>query len=225
MPQMKISLSIIACILTLFVNGQETTTFNVTLKGWNGDGRQIPLMLDTVFLNESRNKTGKIYTNVTSWDSSFVIPGVPVGKYWLQFSNQHFIVFPFPIVVCSRCDNSFPLIASPKEPGIDNTVFQMIEVSPGYNGDRKALSKDFQRSLSKAEKKKLKQSGDFTVHFYLTKQGAISDPSFVPVDLPTEIKNIVNKGLETVKDWMPAQRNGWVVDFDYTLDKATLLNK
>lgn len=153
-----------------------------------------------------------------------MIDDVPIGKYWLQFSIKDYIIFPFPIVVCSKCDNNFPLVASPKEPRSDNTVFQMIEVSPSYFGDNKALAKDFKRSLSKTEKKLVKQSRDFSVRFYLTKQGVVSDPTFIPADLPTEVKAVVTKGLTTVRDWRPAQRNGWDVDFEHVLNKAALLN-
>ena len=223
MPLMKIGLSIITCILTLFVYGQETNNFNITLTNWQSDSR-LPNTLDTIFLNKSLNKTGKIYTNVTSHDTSFVLPEIPIGKYWLQFSTKNFNILPISIVVCSRCDNNFLMFASLKESSNDNVAFQMIEVSPSYIGDKKALSKDFKYSLSKGEKKKIKQSKNFVVHFYLTKENIISDPSFMPSNLSKEIKEIVIKGLMNVTNWRPALRNGRIVDVEFKLNKATLMN-
>jgi hypothetical protein len=84
--------------------------------------------------------------------------------------------------------------------------------------------KDFRRNLSKAEKKKLITSGDFAIHFYLTKRGLISDPSFTPPDLPQEIKKIVLKGLAEVTNWRPAEISGRAADVEFTLDKRTLMN-
>ena len=224
MPLMKITLTFIVCTLTLFANGQDTSRLKVKLTAWHSDGRQFPSNLDTVFLSKDRSKASEIYTNVTTQDTTFVIHDVPIGKYWLQFSINDYLIFPFPIVVCSKCDNNFPLVAVPKEPRSNNTIFQMIEVSPSYYGDNKALAKDFKRSLTRGEVKLLKQSRDFSVHFYLTKQGVVSDPTILPADLPTEVKTIVAKGLITVRDWRPAQRNGWNVDVEHSLTKAALLN-
>lgn len=220
---MKITLLSIACILTYFVNGQVDSGFTLKLTAWHGDGRMCPKRIDTVFLNRERNTAGRIYTNVNTRDSLFVIPNVQIGEYWLQFSDSKFSIFPIPIVVCSKCENMFLLFASPKKTQHDMNYFSMVEVSPGYYGDKKALSKDFQRQLSKAEKKKLRQSVDFTLNFYLTKEGIISDLSFIPSDLPAEIRAIITKGLTTVKNWSPAVRNGRLVDESYTLNKATLL--
>ena len=224
MPLMKISLSIIICILTLLAHGQETATFKVTLSSQRVDGIQLPKLLDTVFLNSTFKKTDKIYLNVSVEDTSFIIPDVPIGKYWLLFSTKSFCLSPVPMIVCSKCDNKFNLFTSLKKQGDYCNLFEMVEVSPIYvNGD-KALSKDFQRTLSRAERKKLKASGDFTVHFYLTKLSAISDPSFVLSDLPHEIKDIVLKGLATVTNWIPAERNGTAAAVEFSLSKQTLLN-
>jgi len=178
MPLMKISLSIIVSILTLLAHGQDTGSFKVTLTGWQGDGRHLPQLFDTVFLNRTFNKTNKIYLNVSVNDSSFVIADVPIGKYWLLFSSQFYCVSPVQVIVCSKCDNQFLFLTSPKMQGVNCNTFEMVEVSPMYIGGNKALSKDFQQTLSRAERKKLKAIGHFTVHFYLTKQGAISDPLF-----------------------------------------------
>ena len=108
--------------------------------------------------------------------------------------------------------------------GVNCNTFEMVEVSPMYIGGNKALSKDFQQTLSRAERKKLKAIGDFTVHFYLTKQGAISDPAFVPSDMSPEIKNIIMKGFATLSNWRPAVRNGREADVEFFLNKQTLLN-
>ena len=224
MPLMKISLSIIVSILTFLAHGQDTGSFKVTLTGWQGDGRQLPQLLDTVFLNQTFNKTDKIYLNVSTNDSSFILADIPIGKYWLQFSTRSFCVSPVPIVVCSRCDNQFLFFASPKIQGSSCNTFEMVEVSPSYIGGNKALSKDFQRTLSTAERRKLKAIGDFTVHFYLTRQGAISDTSFVPSDLSPEIMNIVMKGFANLSNWRPAVRNGRPADVEFSLNKQTLLN-
>lgn len=221
---MKISLSIIASILALVAHGQEAASFKVTLTGWQGDGRQLPQLLDTVFLNQTFNKTDKIYLNVSKNDSSFILADIPIGKYWLLFSTRFFWVSPVPVVVCSKCDNKFLFLASPKMQGNNCNTFEMVEVSPMYVGGNKALSNDFQRTLKRAERKKLKAIGDFTVHFYLTKQGAISDTSFMPSDLSPEIKNIVMKGFATLSDWRPAVRNGRPADVEFSLNKQTLLN-
>jgi hypothetical protein len=222
---MKMILSIAVSILALFAYAQEPPTFNVTLTGRHGDGSQLPKAIDSVFLNQSFKKTEKVYTNVSSKDTSFIITGVPLGKHWLLFSTPSFCISPFPIVVCSKCDNQFSLSAGPKKPGNDCNLFEMVEISPVYSDGDEALSKDFLRTLNKREKKKLKASDDFTVHFFLTKEGNISDPWFLPVSLPQEIKSIVEKGLTTVDHWTPAVRNGSPVDAEFSLPKQSMLNK
>lgn len=224
MPFMKIILSITASVFTLFAHAQQRPTFNVTLTG-RGDGSQLLKVIDTVFLNQTFNKTGKVYSNVLSTDTSFIITNVPIGKHWLLFSTPSFCISPLPIVVCSKCDNQFSFSAFPKKQGDNCNLFQAVEISPMYTEGNKALSKDFLRTLNKSEKKKLKASRDFTVHFYLAKQGLISDPYFSPSDLPQEIKTIVEKGLTTVNHWTPAMRNGTTVDAEFSLNKQDLLNK
>jgi hypothetical protein len=222
---MKISLSIIASILTIFTHAQQSPTLKAILVSQVGEGRQVPQRFDSVFLNKTYNKTGKIYTKISANDNSFIITDVPIGKYWLQFSVRDFCVASIPIVVCSRCDNQFALHASPKKEGAYCDLFTMVEVSPSYVTGFKGLSKDFQRSLSKAEKKRLKAREDFTVNFYLTKEGVISDPSFVAPNQPADIKSIVLKGLGALTNWRPAKRNGTAVDAEFSLTKGDLLNK
>jgi hypothetical protein len=220
----KIRLSILVSILTLLAQGQDSSKFTVTLKSLQDYGRQPPQLFDTIFLNPTFTKTSKIYTNVQASDKSFAIPDVPIGKYWLLFSTKLFCVTPVPIVVCSKCDNEFLFITTPKKQGDNCNLFEMVEVSPSYIGENKALSKDFKRSLNKKEKKKLKLSSDFNIHFFLTKQGILSDLSFAQSDLPQEIKYIILKGLTTVTNWRPAIRNGKTADFELILSKKVLLN-
>lgn len=224
MQLIKISLSFIVSFLTVFANAQQSANLNVTLTGWQGDGRQTPRLFDTVFLNSAFNKTDKVYTNISTNDTSFILTNVPIGKYWLLFSTQSFCVSPVPIVICSKCDNQFIFLSSPKKQSENCNTFAMVEVAPMYIGGNKALSKDFQRNLSRPERKKLKASENFIVRFYLTKQGFISDPSFGQSDLTPEMRNLVLKGLINVTSWQPAIRNGRVADVEFSLNKQTLLN-
>lgn len=222
---MKISLSIIICILTLFVYGQKPASFTVTLSGRQGYGRELPQLLDTVFLNSTASKNVRVYTNISTEDTLFVVTDVPIGKYWLLFSTTSFCVSPVPIVVCSKCDNQFQFSAFRKKQGDNCNLFAKVEILPSYVDGNKALLRDFQSSLSKAERKKLKQVKDFTLRFYLTKQGAISDPSVVSTGLPHEIEDILLKGLKNLTNWNPAVVNGKAADAEFLLTGRELLNK
>jgi hypothetical protein len=220
---MRISLLIIAITLTLPVLGQDSTPVTISIKGWHGDSRRLPTKFDTVYLVTKPKQTVKVFTNVSTSDSVFLLPDIPVGKYWLRFSADKYCVMPFPIVACSKCDNHFEFFAAPKNSGDNCDIFSMVEISPNYLGGNKALSKDFQRLLSKKERKQLKSLADFKVHFYLTKQKAISDVSLLPDDLPQEVKSVLIKGLAGLSNWNPAIQNGRVVDAEITLDKQALL--
>jgi hypothetical protein len=206
-----------------FLYGQEQKTFTVTLKSGRNDG---PLLskIDTVFLNSTFGESRNIYTNVPVADTSFTISDIPIGKHWLLFSTQTHCISPIPVVICSKCDNQFFFYASSKKYGDSCNLFQMMEIEPAYIGGNKMLSSDFQRSLSKKERKQVKRSSHFVVHFYLTKQGNISDPSFTPLDLPQQTKDVIIKGLKTAVNWQPATRNGTIADAEFLLNKQSLLN-
>jgi hypothetical protein len=222
MPLIKFVLVLFATIVTLLATAQESSKFSVILKGWHRDSIQLPKVFDTVFLNLTFEQTTKIYTKITTPDSTFILSDVPIGKYWLVFSTQSYCVSPLPILVCTKCDNQFYFFASLKEQAPPCNIFEMVEVELTYAGGDKALSKDFQRHLGKNEKRQLKSIPDFKVHFFVTKQKAISDISFAPSDLSQELKNTISKGLATVTNWRPAIQNGRIVDAEYSLDKKTL---
>jgi hypothetical protein len=100
----------------------------------------------------------------------------------------------------------------------------MVETGPGYRGGSKALSKDFQKAISKKERKQLKSGPDFTVRFFLTKQKSVSDVIITPTNLLQDIKSSIAKGLSQMKNWLPTIRNGAVVDDIFEVDKQELLS-
>jgi hypothetical protein len=224
MPLVKIFLILLATTAAFTVNAQDSLRFSVTLKGQSRDGKELPNVFDTVFLNRTFNQTSKIYTNIYSADSLFTVPNVPIGQHWLLFSVKSFCVWPVPIVVCTKCDNTFSFFTTAKKDNDDCNIFEMVEVSASYVGGNKAISKDFLGNLNKNEKKQLKSISDFKINFFVTKQREISDISFTP-DSSQVLKDIVRKGLSAVTNWRPAIRNGIIADSEYALDKKTLLNK
>jgi hypothetical protein len=211
-------------ILALSATGQDTTRFTVKLKGWHGDSRKVPSHFDTVHLHSKLTRFDTIYTNISTTDSIFQLPDVPVGKYRLTFSAQQYCVTGLYIVVCSKCDNAFEFFSSPQRPGDNCNIFEMVEIGPGYRGGSKALSKDFQRALTKKERKQLKSSPDFTAQFFLTRQRTVSDVVITPTNLPQGIQNSIVKGLTQMNNWMPTIRNGVIVDDIFELDKQALLS-
>jgi hypothetical protein len=69
-------------------------------------------------------------------------------------------------------------LPSNKRNGDSCNLFQMTEIEPAYIGGNKMLSSDFARSLSKKERKQVKASSNFVVHFYLTKTRQYKRPFF-----------------------------------------------
>ena len=219
---MRITLTLIAIILTVFVFGQDSTRFSLTLKCHQSNSKTLPLLLDTVYLNLTPQQTIKIYTNIHSSDSTFIIPDISVGKYRLKFFTNDYCISPISIIICSKCENNFVISASPKKPGGICNNYTLVEVSPGYTGGWKALSKEFRKNLTKNERNLIKSSADFKVHFYVTRQREICDISFSQ-DITRELKNILNKGLTEALHWQPAIQNGEIVDGELSLDKRDFL--
>lgn len=204
----------------------KTAGFTITLTAWHKDSSQIPRILDTVFLNKNFEIKNKIYTSISIADSSFIIPNVPLGKHLLLFSVQGYCIEPITITVCSECNNHFLFYSSPKKQDDDcKNIFERVEISPGYIGGDKSLSKDFIRAINKKQKKLLKASENFDIHFYVTKQGAISDLTFIPAELSQAVKNVVTKGIASMTRWKPAIVNGRIADEEVVLNKKDLLNK
>lgn len=220
---MKTTLLAFALLLIFSTHAQDTPRFTVTLKGWHGDNRPLPTSFDTIYLVARPKQTVKTFQQIRTTDSIFQLPAVAVGKYWLRFATAQYCVAPLPIVVCSKCDNTFDFFSFPKKAQDNCDVFSMVEISAGYAGGNKAMANDFQQGLSKKEWKQVKASRPFTVHFFLTKQKAISDLSFSPSNLPEEVKQTITKGLNNLTQWTPAIQNGSIVDAEYSIDKQALL--
>ena len=216
---MKIALGILAIILTLSSHAQDSHTFTARIKG------NRPVNFDSIYLDIKPKQTVNKFAHISSSDSGFNLPGIPVAEYWLKFLSDQFCVTPLSIVVCTKCDNQFQFFAVPKTAESNCDIFTMVEISPSYTGGEKQLAKDFQRVISKKEKKKLKDAPDFSLHFYLTKGKVISDISVVPGTLPAEVTEIVAKGLNGISGWNPAVQNGVVVDAEVILHKQELLGK
>ena len=221
---MKTTLPAFALLLTFSTQAQDTPRFTVTLKGWHGDNRPLPTSFDTIHLEARPKQTVKTFQQIRITDSIFQLPAVAVGKYWLRFTTAQSCVAPLPIVVCSKCDNTFDFFSFPKKVQDNCDVFSMVEISAGYAGGNRALANDFQQGLSKKEWKQVKVSEPFTVHFFLTKQKAISDLSFTPTNLPENEKQNITKGLNNLIHWNPAVQNGSIVDVEYSIDKQKLLD-
>lgn len=204
----------------------KTAGFTITLTAWHKDSNQIPRILDTVFLNKNFEIKNKIYTSISIADSSFIIPNVPLGKHLLLFSAQGYCIEPITITVCSECDNHFLFYSSPKKQDDDcKNIFERVEISPGYIGGDKALRKDFQKNLTKKEKKVLEGIEKFNIHFFVTKRGIISDPTFIGSDLSEVAKDVIKKGIASMTRWKPAIVNGRIADEEVVLHKKDLLNK
>lgn len=181
-----------------------------------------PHHFDSILLKKSFRETVKTFYDVQRADSVFRIAPVPVGKFRLYFSSKEADVEPLSITVCSKCESEFFFKSStPKNDGTQ-VVFQTVEISPVYQGD---LAGDFQGGLTRKERRLIKKSKDFTVHFFVTRQGAISDISFLPADLPEAVQNAVSKGLQNLTTWRAGELNGRPVDDEYLLSKSALLNR
>jgi hypothetical protein len=221
MPLMKISLSLLMSLLVFLAYAQEKPNFTITLSGRANNGESLEV-LDTVFLNSTFTKTDKIYTSIRTSDTSFVIADVSIGKHLLLFSTSSFCIFPLQIVVCSKCDNRFFFYATPRNQGDNCNVFESVELEVGYKDGNKGLARDFLSTLSHKEKRQLKESSDFSVHFYVTKTKTISDISITSSSLSQELKNIILKGLMNARQWAPAILNGRVSDEEFVLNKEVL---
>jgi hypothetical protein len=215
----KIALIVLAINLTLCSHAQDADTFTVKIKG----NRLVNI--DTIYLDIKPKQTVNKFTHVSSSDSGFSLPGIPVGEYWLKFLSDQFCVAPLSIVVCTKCDNQFKFFAVPKTAESNCDLFTMVEISPSYIGGEKKLVKDFERALSEKEKKTLKGVPDFILHFYLTKEKAFSDISFGPATLRPDVKEMIAKALASTDGWVPAMQNGVVVDAEVILHKQELLHK
>jgi hypothetical protein len=221
---MRISLPLVAMLLTLSAAGQAPARFTVKLKGWHGDSRKVPSHFDTVYLHSKLAQFDTIYTHISTPDSIFQLPGVPVGKYRLMFSAQRYCVTGLYVAVCNKCDNAFEFFSYPKTAGENCGGLEMVEISAGYKGGSKALSKDFQKGLTKKERKQLKSGPDFKAQLFLTRQKTVSDIVITPANLPPYIKNSIVKGLTQMNNWLPTIRNGVIVDDIFELDKQELLS-
>src|SRR2546423_1418670 len=149
MSLMRTRMFIIAYIFSITVFGQDSAHFTITLKGWHNKARPLPTRFDTMYLDKKLNKPIGTFTDISSFDSTFKLSNIPIGKYWLRFSSKQYCVTPLSIVVCSKCNNNFTFFSYPKKPGDNCNDFLMVEIEPGYEGGSKVLSRDFQRNLNK----------------------------------------------------------------------------
>src|SRR5882762_4722641 len=219
---MRITLTLIAITLTIIVFGQDSTRFSLTLKCRQNNSNISLSLLDTVYLSSTPKQTKKIYTDIHSSDSIFIIPDISIGKYRLEFFTHDYFISRISVIICSKCENNFVISASPKKPGSNCNNFTLVEVSPDYEGGLKALSKEFRKDLTKNERNLIKSSADFKVHFYVTKQGKVCDISFLQ-DIAEELKNTIIKSLTEALHWQPAIQNGKIVDGELSLDKRDFL--
>jgi len=219
---MRITLTLIAITLTIIVFGQDSTRFSLTLKCRQNNSNISLSLLDTVYLSSTPKQTKKIYTDIHSSDSIFIIPDISIGKYRLEFFTHDYFISRISVIICSKCENNFVISASPKKPGSNCNNFTLVEVSPDYEGGLKALSKEFRKDLTKNERNLIKSSADFKVHFYVTKQGKVCDISFSQ-DIAEELKNTIIKSLTEALHWQPAIQNGKIVDGELSLDKRDFL--
>ena len=97
---MRTVLALFATIVTLHVNAQESSKFSVILKGQHRDSIPLPKVLDTVFLNLTFEQTTKIYTNISTPDSAFILSDVPIGNTGLCF-RHNILRVTLPILVCT----------------------------------------------------------------------------------------------------------------------------
>jgi hypothetical protein len=223
MAIMRICFFLLSSFLTLSAIGQDASNISVKLVGWQPGGKPLPALIDTIHVNSLSGQKIKTYTSVAGKDGVFIIPELSVGTYQLLFSALPFCITPVKIVVCSNCDNQFTITAFPKQPAENCNLFTMVEINATYEGGDKAIAKNFLKAIGKKNKQKLTTIPDISIRFFLTKQRTISDIVFKPAVVDQDIKNIILKGLTSLKPWIPAIQNGLVADSEYHLDIQTLL--
>jgi hypothetical protein len=217
---MQVILFIAALFFTSCLQAQNQNVLSLLFRLEN-KAAFIPASIDTIVLLNENKTEAKSITNARLHNNTYVMDSVKVGKYTLKISSPTLFVYPKPVVVCSRCENTFVLEVYPKKES-EEGVFTMVEVMPSYAGSVKDLRNDFRNSLSKRERKKVKRSKeDFILYFFITKEKVISDLHFSK-NISADVKAIFLKGLSALKNWSPAILNGIVIDEKYSL-KSSLL--
>jgi len=208
-------------LLSLLISAGQDTTFTILVKPLMQDPKQYPFRFDTVYLT-SENQVIKTYADISVDNSKFKLKDVPIGKYRLKFVAPNYCIVPLTVVICNGCEKvySFSSFAYPTS---NCNIYSLVEVYPTYIGGYKALSKDFQKNISEKELNQVQLAPSFTIQFFVTKQGSISDISIISDNLSDEIKKIIIKGLINTDKWNPAIRNGQTEDDIFFLDKQLLL--
>lgn len=221
---MKFIFTVILFFVFSFSFSQSGPRFTIRLKQRIGEQGVYVSSIDTIYLTDEKHQCVRQLVNVPARDSVFEMDGIPVGKYQVHFFLKDQIITPFPVCVCSRCRNQYEFFARPIQKGDNRGYFTRIEVSPSYIGDVKSLSKDFQKALTREERRMVRSAPAFTVSFFVTKEG-VSDVRFIPEDLAPELQKVILKGLTSLQKWMLGMLNGYEVDDEMELNKEQLLSK
>jgi hypothetical protein len=221
---MKLLPVLFLIILSQKLAAQDSTCLNIVLK--QRKQMKSKLLTDLKYvsvLQEKGKEKIKQFADVKSVDSRFILSCLPAGKYWLTVTSTELLTAPLSITVCTKCSNEFEFRTQPFRPDDSTVVFQTVEISPTYKRGCLGLVRDFTIALTPKQLNLIETSVDFTLYFFVTKTGAISDIRFSIPELASEIKQAVVAGLENLKDWQPAEQNGVVVDDAYSTTKQKLL--
>ena len=218
---MKLLFIIAGSFCFFFSKAQEPTYHKVALKVVTSKGA-LPTVIDTLFLNKEYKTNDRFVTNISLQNGCASLLNIENGRYIFKMAKPDYFAVPQPVVVCSKCSNEVEMIVYKMDEGA-SAYFTSVEVSPSYFGGYTSLRKEFKKNLSSKEFKKLKAfPADVTIHFFITKNDEVSDATFSK-EPSAELRNIISKGLYSLKNWRPAMINGKPIDGEYTLKTEDIL--
>ncbi|MBL7748340.1 MAG: hypothetical protein JNM19_12970 [Chitinophagaceae bacterium] len=205
---------------SLFLGAQESKRFDITLKYSPLPEGPSQVRLDSVLVKSGNRKEAIWYSNASTSDSIFIIPGLALGKYRVFPSANGFMVFPQTVFVCSGCEKKIDFTAMLSKEKFANQIFDFVEISPSYIGGQKAMTSFFQRILSETEMQQISDTPDFSVHFFVTKEKEISDITIYPATIDPRTQAIVVKAINALSNWQVGISNGRKSDGEVSFSKS-----
>ena len=202
---MKVSCFLLttAFFLSLITFGQSKKQLEIQI---NPGSQPSPAYLDSVtFYNTSDSTVEAAYANVQLKDNKFDVK-ISQGFYLITIKAKGFNFRKTDYVaVCSLCENKVQLGCFSQ---VNKNVLLYLPMnSPFYNGGRTALKNDFRNALTEKEISQLSEINQFTIKFFVTKTGELSDVLIEGENLSKREKSLLLKAIRNLKNWNVATVN------------------
>ena len=204
--------------------GQDTSKYIVSLKFENLINAKKIQIIDSIYILDVNNSTNKILENIRIVDGIAQIKDFSKGEYKFEFRSKDFTTPNYPILICSKCQNRLTVFIYPKSENKNPWLFNSMQIWPHYKDRSIDLRNDFFSKLTNSEKEILSNfSKTFSIDFIVLRSGEITDVQINDTNkIPENIKSIILKGLDGLKNWETAIVNGQHTDGTYSLKRKIL---